>query len=173
MNVAAGPFAVAALLLVAGGAAKVFDPIDTVGALRAAGLRVAAPVVVVGALAEAIVGLYALIAGDRFGAVLVAISYVGFAAFVGWALVKHLPIASCGCFGREDTPPSVVHLVVNAGAVVAAAAVAVQPGVGLTAVIAEQPLAGVPFTLLVLVGAYAAFLALTTLPRALSHVRAR
>jgi hypothetical protein len=60
---------------------------------------------------------------------------------------------------------------VNLGAAVAAVAVAIDPGDGLGDVIGDQPLAGVPFILLVVVGVYVAFLSLTLLPRTLALVR--
>lgn len=173
MSIAVGPFFIAALLLVGGGVAKVVDPVDTVGALRGAGVRASSPMVRIGAMAEVAVGCFALAVGSRTAAVLVGLSYLAFTVFVARAIVKELPIASCGCFGREDTPPSVVHLGVNLCAVAAAAAVALDPGAGIADVVSEQPLAGAPFALLVCVGTYAAFVALTALPRTLALVRSR
>jgi hypothetical protein len=159
----------AALLAIAGGA-KAIRPDDTVGALRAARLPSARWIVRAGAVAEGALGLYAIVAGDRLAAALVAGSYLAFASFVLVALRSGAPIASCGCFGREDTPPSLVHVGMNVGLATAAGAVAVWPGVGIARVLENQPLAGVPYLLLVAVGVYAAFLALTVLPRVLALV---
>ncbi len=80
------------------------------------------------------------------------------------ALLRDAPIASCGCFGKEDTPPSWVHVGVNLVAVVAAAVVAIDPGAGLFDLLADQPLAGVPFLLLAATGVLLAFLALDPAP---------
>jgi len=166
MSVLAGPFAIAATLLLIGGALKVIRPDDTTGALRALGLPSRPSLVRMGAGAEAVIGAGALAFGDRAFAAAVALSYLGFGVFVAVALAKQLPIASCGCFGRSDTPPTITHLVVNGCAALVAAGVALDPGVGLTRVVADQPLAGIPFLLLVATGSSLAFLALTALPRA-------
>ena len=49
----------------------------------------------------------------RCFAALVAVSYLAFAGFVIVALRSGAPISSCGCFGKVDTPPSVVHVVLD------------------------------------------------------------
>jgi predicted ribosomally synthesized peptide with SipW-like signal peptide len=64
-----------------------------------------------------------------------------------------------------DTPPSGLHVVINLGAVAAAIGVAAGDGTGLGETLAAQPLAGVPLLLLVGVGTYAAFTALTVVPQ--------
>jgi hypothetical protein len=162
----AGPFTIAAVLLAAAGGAKVVDPANTVGALRGFGFRVPAGAVRVGGAVEALLAVVAVVTGAAVPAVLVAASYLLFTAFVVTARVRNLPIGSCGCFGRVDTPPSALHVVVNLGAVAAAVGVAtLGDGTGLRAVLADQPLAGVPFLLLVAVGTYAAFTALTVVPQ--------
>jgi len=165
MGAWAGPFLIATLLLAGAGVAKVLDPAPTTGALRRSGLPVGPVAVRVGGAVEVLIAVVAAVGGARVPALLVAASYLVFTAFVALALVRHLPIGSCGCFGRVDTPPSVLHLVVNVGAAVAAIAVATGAGGGLGGVLAAQPLAGVPFVLLVVVGAYAAFTALTVVPQ--------
>ena len=171
MNAAAGPFTIAALLLAAGGIAKALAPLDTANALRAVGVPAAPVLVRVGGVVEALIGGVAIATADRVAALLVAVSYLAFAGFVGVALLRGAPIATCGCFGKADTPPSVVHLVVNIGAAIAALVIAIDPRDGIVDVIDRQPLAGVPYVLLVLVGTYVAFLALTLLPRTMALVR--
>ncbi len=165
MTIAAGPFVIAAALLAIGGVLKAIKPGDTANALRGVGLPAGALLVRVGGVAEAAIGVWALVTADRAAAVLVALSYLAFTGFVVVALVRGAPIASCGCFGKADTPPSWVHVGVNLVAVVAAVVVAIDPGVGLGDLLADQPLAGVPFVLLTLTGLFLAFLALTLLPR--------
>ena len=145
MGAWAGPFLVAALLLTVAGALKACDPRNTVGALRKAGLPVRTgprP------------GRWCGRGGDRrrrdrhrradwrLHSSRSRTSL--FTAFVVYALVRHLPIGSCGCFGKVDTPPSVVHVVLNLGAIVAATAVAVRGGGGIGDVLADQELLGLP-----------------------------
>lgn len=133
MSPLVGPFLVAVALLLAGGAAKVVRPAFTARAMRDMGLRASPAAVRAGALAELAVAAGALVGGGggRLLAGLVALSYAGFAAFVAAALRRGLPLSSCGCFGRDDTPPTPVHLVVNlAAAVIAGAAALTGSGAG-------------------------------------------
>ncbi len=171
MNVAVGPFFVAALLLAVAGLAKAIHPADTARALRGVGVPAPSLLVRVGGALETVIGVAAIVRGDRATAVLVAVSYLAFAGFVAVALLRRLPIATCGCFGREESPPTWLHIGIDVAAAAAAVAVAIDPGVGIADVVAEQPLAGVPFLLLVLTGAAAAGLALTLMPRLLVVVR--
>ena len=165
MTLAAGPFAIAAALLVVGGVAKAWRPKDTALALQALGVPAPALAVRLGGVLEAGIGLAALAFGDRTSAILVAVSYAAFSGFVLIALARHAPIASCGCFGRLDTPPRPLHVVINLGALIASLAVAIEPGVGLARVLRGQPLGGGPFFLLVMTGTFLAFVAMTLLPR--------
>jgi hypothetical protein len=170
--VLAGPFAIAAALLVLGGALKALNPGDTALALGELGLPHARPLVRVGGVVEVAVGVGALLVGGSAFAVLVAVSYAAFAVFVLVALRAGRPISSCGCFGKVDTPPSTVHMVIDLVVVVVAlAAAVVRDSVALPDVLADQPLAGVPFVLLVLVGMYAVFLSFAALPKTLAAVR--
>jgi hypothetical protein len=173
VTVLAGPFAIVAALLALGGASKAVQPADTVGALRGLGLPNSGVLVRAGGVAELVIGVGALVTGARPFAVLVAISYAAFAAFVALALRRGAPIGSCGCFGRAETPPSRTHVVVNVAAALVAAAVAVDPFGGVGDVVADQPLLGLPFLLLVAVGVYLVFLALTLLPRTLAMLPSR
>jgi hypothetical protein len=165
MGAWAGPFVAAALLLVVAGALKAFDPATTAGALRRAGVPAPAAAVRAGGVVEVVIGVVAIATGDPVAALLVAASYAVFTAFVVVALARDIPVGSCGCFGKVDTPPSIVHVVVNAGAIVAAVAVALGPGGGIGDVLADQLLLGVPFLVLVAVATYAALLALTLIPQ--------
>jgi hypothetical protein len=165
MGAWAGPFLVAALLLTSAGALKAIDPATTTGALRRAGLPVPAPVVRVGGAVEVAIGITAIATGSAVAAALVAVSFLLFTGFVVLALVRHLPLGSCGCFGKVDTPPSPIHVVVDLGAVGASIAVAVGPGGGIASVLADQDLLGIPFLLLLGTATYLVFLALTALPQ--------
>jgi hypothetical protein len=169
----AGPFAIAATLLALGGASKAWQPSDTARALGMVGLPGSLAAVRVGGALELVIGVGALVYGGLAVAVLVAASYAGFAAFVGLALHRGAPISTCGCFGKADTPPSRVHVVVNVVAALVAAGVAVDPVGGITDVLADQPLLGLPFLLLVGVGVYLTFVALTLLPRTMAALPSR
>lgn len=171
MEALAGPFAIAAALLAVAGAAKVIDPSMTSGALRRAGLAVPDGAVRAGALAELLLGATALVIKSSAAAAAVAISYFAFAAFVTWSLRTDRPVGTCGCFGKADTPPSAVHIGMNLGLAIVAAAVAATGAVDLLSVVAEQPLGGVPFLMWVGLGTWLVYLALSALPRTLAAAR--
>ncbi len=176
MSVLAGPFAIAAALLAIGGALKAVRPGDTAHAIGVVGLRLPSflstrTAVRVGGLAEVIVGIGALVTGGAAFAVLVAVSYLAFAGFVVVALRSGKPISSCGCFGKVDTPPSSVHVVLDLAFAAVAVAAAVVGGVALPDVLADQPLLGIPFVLLLVIGLYLVFLAFTALPKTMAAVR--
>jgi len=176
VSILAGPFTIAAALLVVGGGLKALRQRDTAHALGAVGLPLprALPrraLVRVGGATEAVVGIGALVTGGPVFAALVAVSYAGFAAFVVVALRRNAPISSCGCFGKVDTPPSTVHVVIDGIAAVVATAAAFVGGVALPDVLRDQPLAGVPYLALCAIGVSLVFLSFTALPRTLSAVR--
>ena len=176
MSVLAGPFAIATVLLAVGGAAKAVRPRDTAQALTAVGIRFprvlpARVVVRVGGAVEAIIGIAALLVGGPVLCALVALSYVAFAGFVLVALRTGAPISSCGCFGKVDTPPSIVHVVLDLAFAGVAAAAAFVGDVALPDVLGDQPLLGIPFLLLLVIGCSLVFLAFTSLPKTMAVVR--
>jgi hypothetical protein len=176
VSLLAGPFAIAAVLLALGGALKAARPHDTAEALVAVGMRFsrlmpARIAVRVGGAVEAVVGAAALLVGGPVLCALVALSYLAFAGFVMVALRSGAPISSCGCFGKVDTPPSVVHVVLDLAFAGVAAAAAVTGDVALPDVLADQPLAGVPFGLLLAIGCSLVFLVFTALPKTMAAVR--
>lgn len=130
----------AALLLLAAGAAKVADPRTTSGALAALDLPSSPPLVRVGAAGEALVGAAALVVTGPVPALLVAASYVAFAAFVALALRAGTPVGTCGCWGRPDTEPSPTHVALDAA--LAAGAMAAAAG-GADPLLTASPLAAV------------------------------
>jgi hypothetical protein len=162
-----GPALTAALLLVFAGAMKTVDPAMTAGALRALGLPSSTILVRLGAAAELLVGLLAVTVGWAAVWWLVATSYLAFAAFVVAALRAGTMLGSCGCLGREDTPPHPLHVVIDVALAATAAAAAVRDvGAPLDA-IADAPGEGLVvagLSVLALVVLYAAFV---DLPRAL------
>jgi hypothetical protein len=161
----AGPYAVAAVLLVVAGFLEVRRPAATVDALGRLGITVPAPIVRVVAFAGALVGAAALGAGGgpvgQVAAALVALAYVAFTVLVAAMLVRDDPLASCGCFGRDDTPPGVTHIVLDVAAAAVAVAVVAAPGTGFRGAVAHQPFAGLPFLAVTALCAVLAYLVLT------------
>jgi hypothetical protein len=119
-----GIYLVAAGLLALAGVAKALRPADTARALviLAAGGRAARAVTLprlvwvvrVAAAAEGALGIVGLAYPHAVVAALVAASYVAFAAFVLYARAQGGALATCGCFGSPDTPPTVLHAVIDA-----------------------------------------------------------
>ena len=171
MNGALGPYAIAGGLLALAGAAKALRPSDTATAVRGVGIRVPTWLVRIGGFTELVIGVLALVTGSAVVAALVAASFVVFAVFVTVALVRHLPIATCGCFGKADSPPSLVHVGVDAAAALAAITVAGDPGLAPIDLLDQDVLESVAYAVLVLVGIAAAGLAVTLLPRLLAQVQ--
>jgi hypothetical protein len=158
MEAATAPYLAGALLLGVAGLAKVHAPLPLVRALRSAGLRVRAPLLArwvrLGAAVEAALGFAAVVHPGRLLALGVALSYAGFTAFVLRALRSGSPLATCGCFGKTDTPPTPTHAVVTS--LLAAAALLVA--FGSTATL-DLPLVVISTTL-----AYVTYVALAILP---------
>lgn len=171
MRLLAGPFAAFALLLAFAGGAKALRPLPTVRALREAGLPSASWMVRLLGGGEAVLAVVALVVAGPVPAALVALSYAGFAAFIGYARARGVSISSCGCFGKPDTPPTAAHLVVNIAAALVALGVALAPGRSPLGVLAHSPAGGVPFTALVLVIAGLGYLALAEWPRLVAILR--
>ncbi len=163
-----GPYLAACLLLAVAGMAKAFRPMDTARAVAAVvplPLAAVRALVRVGAVAEAFVGTAGLVHPSPATAGVVALSYLGFAAFVVVVLARGGPLASCGCFGKPDTPATRVHVVVDLVLAGSAVAVAADGTAGwLPALLGGQPWHGVPLVLLSLLCAWLAFLALSRLP---------
>ncbi|HWG93474.1 MAG TPA: MauE/DoxX family redox-associated membrane protein [Mycobacteriales bacterium] len=117
---------VGAVLLLAAAPGKLRRPDDTVRALRAAGLPGGRRAVQALAAGEAVLGAAVLLRPTPVASALLGLLYLGFAAFVARALSRGTAVASCGCFGRPDTPPTAAHLglvaVLGAGGLWAAAA---------------------------------------------------
>lgn len=162
--------AVVLLVLAAAGVSKVIDPTPTAGALSASGLPSGIWLVRLLGLAE----LTLAVAGLLFGGVVLgiaALAHLGFLGFTISSMRRAMPLQSCGCFGREDTPPSRIHVAYNvlAAVVLAAAAAGGSPPVPSGA----QPLDTILFVGFAALGGYATILVLTRLPVLLSLMRTR
>ncbi len=164
-----GLYLVAAGLLVVAGVAKAVRPDDTARALAAlAGTSALRPVrllVRAGALAEAALGVAALVLPRPVTAALVALSYAAFGAVVVTARRRGGALATCGCFGRPDTPPTTVHVVLDVvfGAVALVIAVTAPSGGTVTTELARQPWAGIPLVFVSAVGLWLSLLAFSSL----------
>ena len=155
------PYLAAVALLGAAGVAKAMRPGETANALSAAGHPVGRAWVRVGAGAEVALAVAALLVPGALTGGLVAATYALFAAFIVVALRRGWALTSCGCFGRPDSPPTIAHAVLDAGAAASAVwwAAAWPTGYGfdqLARLFFHQPWHGGP---LVLVGAVVAGLA--------------
>ncbi|MGH8916076.1 MAG: MauE/DoxX family redox-associated membrane protein [Acidimicrobiia bacterium] len=162
--------AVALVLLVASGWAKLVDPDPTRGAMKAARLPSSRLVSRVLGLTEIVAAIAGLALGTKWLA-LAALLYLGFAVFTTAAVRRRLPIQSCGCFGRADTPPTNIHVTFNIVATVALAYLAI-------ATRQVMPWEGPPLELALylsfsLIGAYLAYLVLSQLPRTLHLTNTR
>lgn len=121
------------------------------------------------AATEITVGSTALLLTHPLAAWAVGLVYAGFAGFVALAMSRRLPIASCGCFGKADTPPTWIHLAINLAAVSGAIAMATGGGPSLPSVLAQQPMAGIAYLGFLGVGVYCLYLLLSELPRLITR----
>lgn len=156
--------AACALLLVLGGAAKIGRPDNTVRAMRSLRLPANSTTVRLLAAAEVAIGLAAVVIGGRVAALLMALSYLGFACVVILAMGRGAALSSCGCFGTPDTPPTVTHLLVTLAASGVAAAAVARPVGPLVDGLGSQPLWGAPFVMLTACCVWFAYVALAVLP---------
>ncbi len=154
--------AVAVALLGASGVTKIIDPLPSAGALRQASLPSSPSIarllggteIAISILALGIGGIWVGLAGLMFGA---------FTIFLLVAMVRDLPIQSCGCFGKDDTPPTVTHVVFNTVAMISLFVAArgssglIDWSVGPVELLLVASFLGA--------GAYAAYLLLAELPR--------
>lgn len=170
-----GPYLAGCLLMVAAGLAKAGRPHDTARAVAEV-VRVrrsllsfrAAAILVRGlAIAELAIGLAGFFAPSPVSAGMVAGSYAGFSGFVLTAMVRGGPLATCGCFAKADTQPTVTHVLLTLGIAASAATIADTTGPGwslLWSFVGHQPLDGVPMLLSAAALAVVAWLAMTLLP---------
>ena len=160
-------------LLLAASIAKLIKPNYTTIALRSAGIPVTNWLIRVGALSELAICAGVLIpfnhkAGVAF-LMLMAISYLGLGAFVAIAIVRDIPLSSCGCFGEVDSPPTVLHVIINCLYALAIGIYALDThGKSVFRISAGTGWSGAAVIATSLVIAYLSYLALTELPRLLA-----
>lgn len=163
-----GPALVAAGLVALAGAQKLVDPAATVGALRALRLPSSPLLVRTGSVAEVALGAAAIAVGGWVVWLLVAGSYIAFGLFVLAALRRGTMIGSCGCFGREDTPPHVSHVALNAlFALVAVAASGSIDGAMIDHLV-DRPGRGAIVVGVATVGLYLSYAVFVELPRTIA-----
>ena len=161
-DVLTAPVAVAALVLVVAGIAKLRAPAPAVGALRQLGLPGGQPWVRVFASFEIALGGWALASPGGASAIAMACCYAVFAAV---AILLAGRRAACGCFGEADFPASRLQAFISALLAAACAAAAAWPVHG----VLDRP-AGQALVLVIGIAAsgYATVLAYTLLPAAWS-----
>jgi hypothetical protein len=116
-----------------------------VGALRALGVPIGAKAVRGVAVVELVVGGLALAVTSAVVGALVALSYMVFAAVLVAALWRDVPIDTCGCLGRLETPPSWPHVLVVVAVLVGAVVEAADPSASLLERLGDDGGAGVLF----------------------------
>jgi hypothetical protein len=152
-------FVVACTLLVAAGLGKLRSPAGVQDALS--GARVRMPRAAVRALgaAEVALGAGASIRPSPLMAILVALSYGAFCAFV----LSRRP-ARCGCFGAAAVAGELVHALLNAVACAVAVVAAVAPPPGVGWIVGQKPLIAAPLVLGIAAATLAAYLMFTVFP---------
>lgn len=161
----AGPLLAGAALLALAGAAKVVRPEGTARALRQAGLPARPWVVRCLAAAEVVVGVAGATVGGAGPALAVGVSYVVLAGFVALAIVRRWPLTTCGCFGEPDSPPTVLHVLIDAGLGAAALLAGAAAGRAPIALAVRRPGWGTAMVALACVTAGLSFLAMSRLPK--------
>ena len=104
---------------------------------------------------------------------LVAASYLAFAAFVVAALRRGTMLGSCGCFGREDTPPHWSHVALNLALAGIAVALATQGDPAPLDAVLDHTGQGAVVAGLAGLAAYLLYALYVELPRALAAARSR
>jgi hypothetical protein len=157
----APPFLVASLVLCVAGLAKLRAPAVAAAALRTG--RVGPYLIRALAVGEIALGAACAIHPTRASGAVLAGAY---ASFAGVAAALRRGRAACGCFGDDDLPVSLAHVIASGllGALAAAAAVASPHGLSW---LASRPAvtAGV-LAVGIATATYATVLAYTVVPRA-------
>ena len=142
-----------AVVVVVSGVTKLRSPRPFADLTSTMGVSIGSVGARVVGLAEIALGVWVLVSGGRAACAVLAVAYLAFAVVV--VLARRAGAPSCGCFGAAAAPPGAVHIVLNltSAAVAAAGAVAGDlAGIGTT--LSDQPLAGVPFLVLLGTGAW-------------------
>jgi hypothetical protein len=169
----AGPLAVAALVLAAGGLFKLGDPAPTRAMFVSLGVssrRVAGVLAAVSAIVELAVGLVAFVFGGWLPAAATAVAFLAF-ALIAWRMTRLPSVTSCGCFGRLSSEPTLLHVAMNLAVAAGALTAMVGDAPGFLDVRRQIPAGGLVFGALALVGAWLVVVAMTILPETLAAAR--
>jgi uncharacterized membrane protein YphA (DoxX/SURF4 family) len=153
-----GLFFVVCEVLIISGITKVLSPSPTSAALSDVGLPSSTFYVRCLGFGEVVFGILGIIFGGRYFPLFIGCLFAFFSIFMVIAL-RNGHMASCGCFGSSDTPPSIIHLLANLGFMVISL-IAVGTS-GLRDMLEKQPGYGVPFLISILLGALLIFLCLS------------
>ena len=124
------------------------------------------PAVRVFAALEATLGAAALAEPDRVLGAAVAVSYLSFAAWVLWTRARGGALATCGCFATPDTPPTVLHAILDVVLAVGAAGVAASALSGsILPVVSHQYLDGGPLLAACVVAGGLSYMVMSPLAR--------
>ena len=152
MDVLVGALENVAIVVAVGGAAKLVAPDSFASTLRTLGLPGGRGAARLSGVAELVLGVAAVVVGGVLLALAIATLYVAFTGVV-W-VARRRGAVSCGCFGAADAPPGPVHVAVNAVSALVAGAAAITSPAGLTDVLADQPVAGVPYLVALALGTW-------------------
>jgi hypothetical protein len=166
-----GPYALLALLLIAAGASEAVSSEPVLRGLRGVGLPIRRWAVVVGAIGECILGVLALLSSSRPVALLVALSFLSFAAFIAAALRRPDLVSSCGCFGAEESPPTSLHLLIDVVLFGFAIGAVVHRPLPVRLFVVRHPALSVPFLAFVCLATWFVYLSVTELPQLAAQVR--
>ncbi len=159
---------VALVLLVPSGVAKIINPDPTAGALGTARLP-SARIMVRGLGAIEVVSSLVALAAGAIWLLPATILYISFALFTGAAVLGRFPLQSCGCFGRDETPPTGIHVVFN---LLAAGSLSYLWASGLPMLSDKLSTAeSVGFLAFAIIGAYLSYVLLSELPNTQEQMR--
>jgi hypothetical protein len=165
--VVTGPYLAACALLALAGGAKLVRPARTREAARALRLPHSDGAVrALGTIELTIAGAGAVVGGWAAVTVAGCFALLTVAALVLW---RRAPDTPCGCLGESRAPAAGGHVVLNAGAAVTA--IAATMGASPWTVVADQPMAAIPFLALVACAIWLAALALDALPLLRAAIR--
>jgi hypothetical protein len=160
------------LVLFAAGTVKLLRPLPAVRALQAIGLPATPTLVRAGAAMEVVLAMLSAGSTSPVGPAGVTLAYLGFTVFVVVARRRGTAVRSCGCFGKADTPPSMIHIALDMLFATGAALVAVSAGRTPPWKLIVGPVQGTVFVALAAVATYLAIEAFATLPATLAQARA-
>lgn len=164
MEAVAGPYLIAVILLGIAGVQKIFSPKAALAVISQLGFPERSLLVWCVGASEVAVAVWALAVGGWIVAICVSVSFAGFASITA-LLIRSGSGLSCGCFGTNDTPPSLLHIIVNLLASLSGGLASVA-GVGsVSNIFSNQPWNGILFTVLVAVGVYGLYVIMAELPR--------